>query len=1516
MRRFSTEGDKEETSEIEVQLRQLERKPGEQVKLILGNWPCKTSDTAPVFPNSREKPSIVASHFHGPQRWYFGKRDELIVLGEEKEMPTYQMLSVRVKVYDKDLKKQWTVLETKTSLSPDKDRRRDNVLLDPEGRVQFRLIQRRGPWYLVAIRVALIPGSMEPVLIVGDREEAPEKKQPFRKRRASIAVGEAHAEVKPVVEEDTGEKLVGKHVAPFVGMRVTLSSKAPRKMLEDSEEGPGIIETVSEGNASKGSVNGDFCRVRWDITKFRQVYSTGFNEEYHLTHVDLPHKEHAAAKEQQSSLFTPLADQYEQRKIEVTEERDKRLQDRMAGDDGRMGMGTVDEVKKKLVEESKGDYIKNGKEDNGKGISKADRLKACFAIPLIEPMYPPIPTPALIGPNPDPLVHAGVPLLGGVPVPFKVGTVSVAIVGAGVAATALTKRLSCLDYNVTVFEQHAVQGGRVGMEKCFGKMSGTGAPLFYPHSPAFRAEVAEWAQKGLCTARSLHVGVIPGPCRGEVYHLDSVTADFFPQTHETPEDEAPDIPFRVADALHCPPVPPHSNIRNVSDGLEGDSTSLRILYSRVWYNRGSIVKILQEKRALIATHIKDVSDLLIMLNTQVETLETKRTDEQGPRWKGDTVKAKPRDKKTRREIQEEKDRARREQEKQMQEGAKDRLDDEPGRPGGGSEEEEAAGAEGDDAFDSEAARLDIGKEEMAAENAQEDEAEESREGQEGSEKEEGKESRGKESQEEALLGSELRRARKRLNRADTFVKRILDRGDGEVRMQRVLKAVIAFKSSLDKGPVKAQESGQDEELDAWYSKAKAILKNPEEDRPDDSVEKGKDDPSGKSSDADKKAADDKMKEQVEHFVAQQRAMNTEETILETESLQLEGEELLVKYEKKLFEVEESQNNLGSGHAVVGEPTDVVVQFGFSHTMWPGDRVMLGLPSFQGCEHGRVKTSGRDSDVFGEARWFASGMLTLFFTGKVSLPAKQDVFVSVPGVVLLPKQGVSREICKCLTISAISGPEKLKTAQHALPSLLIHPTDGPYAEQPSCFRKDFDSWPAPEPEEGLPMHRQLKCVNGNRGMGIGENWYSFDGKASEILSRACPGVRVRMDHRAVAISSQGGKHTLYTENMAGSERERESASSHRRVGFQAGFDDDDDDGDDDDHDASLNLSEEGMKEDADQVRKRLSTRQARRRWRKAGEFDVVLVCTPAPEAAALLGGVAPGMARVAASVKQTGCWVGWAVIWPGLPCKYDAITLHADPEKMLVWASRSVDHHRNSSSRPRTQSRNIHSRSALRSSLSSRHQVAATPGQREREQARMRGGEDEDGELWIMYGTPTWKAGVEVQEGDEGSLALQMLDHLKMLLGLEDDQDVRAAGERWRTGAALGDPSHEGSLLHSTPEAACSAGNSLAVQARSGLGLTGLDGCLFDPARGLGIAGDWLVDASVEGAFLSGCALADRVAESHATCTVPNYFQDPAGPEISGLTHDDKWSKGPFGALDADPTVSLHYWNGRPARSSR
>jgi len=35
------------------------------------------------------------------------------------------------------------------------------------------------------------------------------------------------------------------------------------------------------------------------------------------------------------------------------------------------------------------------------------------------------------------------------------------------------------------------------------------------------------------------------------------------------------------------------------------------------------------------------------------------------------------------------------------------------------------------------------------------------------------------------------------------------------------------------------------------------------------------------------------------------------------------------------------------------------------------------------------------------------------------------------------------------------------------------------------------------------------------------------------------------------------------------------------------------------------------------------------------------------------------------------------------------------------------------------------------------------------------------------------------------------------------------------------------------------------------GHTGIDGALFDPARGIGVAGDWLVEGSVEGAFLSG-----------------------------------------------------------------
>jgi hypothetical protein len=85
----------------------------------------------------------------------------------------------------------------------------------------------------------------------------------------------------------------------------------------------------------------------------------------------------------------------------------------------------------------------------------------------------------------------------------------------------------------------------------------------------------------------------------------------------------------------------------------------------------------------------------------------------------------------------------------------------------------------------------------------------------------------------------------------------------------------------------------------------------------------------------------------------------------------------------------------------------------------------------------------------------------------------------------------------------------------------------------------------------------------------------------------------------------------------------------------------------------------------------------------------------------------------------------------------------------------------------------------------------------------------------------------------------------------------------------------------------------------------------------------MVDGTVEGAYLSGMALAGRVAEAHCPevpADVP--LPDPPGPDgggpgpagaaaPGGLTHDDRWGRGPWPRLDADPAPALHRWNGRP-----
>jgi len=119
--------------------------------------------------------------------------------------------------------------------------------------------------------------------------------------------------------------------------------------------------------------------------------------------------------------------------------------------------------------------------------------------------------------------------------------------------------------------------------------------------------------------------------------------------------------------------------------------------------------------------------------------------------------------------------------------------------------------------------------------------------------------------------------------------------------------------------------------------------------------------------------------------------------------------------------------------------------------------------------------------------------------------------------------------------------------------------------------------------------------------------------------------------------------------------------------------------------------------------------------------------------------------------------------------------------------------------------------------------------------------------------------------------------------------THAEATLWEHGAVHESGPHLGAAF-ALPEARSTTAALFAAQDRGGYGRAGIDGCLFDAARGIGVAGDWLVETSVEaipapsprepqrgallsagglraqGAFISGLALAGRVLEAHQAGT--------------------------------------------------
>ena len=99
----------------------------------------------------------------------------------------------------------------------------------------------------------------------------------------------------------------------------------------------------------------------------------------------------------------------------------------------------------------------------------------------------------------------------------------------------------------------------------------------------------------------------------------------------------------------------------------------------------------------------------------------------------------------------------------------------------------------------------------------------------------------------------------------------------------------------------------------------------------------------------------------------------------------------------------------------------------------------------------------------------------------------------------------------------------------------------------------------------------------------------------------------------------------------------------------------------------------------------------------------------------------------------------------------------------------------------------------------------------------------DGEAWLLHASPDWSQ--DHLELERELAARLLLEAFRAAVGAHDHDVAAVSGHRWRY------------ALPTNPLA---------------------EPCLYDEVLGVGACGDWCGGPRVEGAFLSGCALADRM----------------------------------------------------------
>lgn len=114
----------------------------------------------------------------------------------------------------------------------------------------------------------------------------------------------------------------------------------------------------------------------------------------------------------------------------------------------------------------------------------------------------------------------------------------------------------------------------------------------------------------------------------------------------------------------------------------------------------------------------------------------------------------------------------------------------------------------------------------------------------------------------------------------------------------------------------------------------------------------------------------------------------------------------------------------------------------------------------------------------------------------------------------------------------------------------------------------------------------------------------------------------------------------------------------------------------------------------------------------------------------------------------------------------------------------------------------------------------------------------DGQTWVLHGSPEWSRAH--LKDDAGAVGPALVEAFGAAAGVALPEVVHLATHRWRY-----------------------------AQPRGSLG----DDCVFDAGLGVGVCGDWCLGGRVEGAFLSGAALAGRVlAHAASSAATETHFE--------------------------------------------